>query len=386
MRIAMLSWESLHSIPVGGLAPHVTELAAALGRRGHDVHVITRMGPQQPQYDVVDGVHYHRCPVSHEPDFVQYIRGMCGAFMDRLVEAERFYGRPFDVVHGHDWLCTEALQGAKERGRGVLLTMHSTEYGRCGNQNLEGISARIRHIEGAGIGRADRVICVSRALRDEVSELYAAPGEKLEVIYNGVTVERFDLEVDVEEVRAGHGLHRDEPLVLFVGRLAWQKGPDLLLEAVPQVLHHAPDARFFFVGDGDMRPALEGVAGSKGLFKPVRFLGYRNGRDLVELYRAADVVCVPSRNEPFGIVILESWSAEKPVVVTRNGGPSEIVRDQENGLFVSATADSISYGVCTALADAENAQRLGRNGRHEAETRYSWDVIATSTEGLYQSI
>lgn len=383
----MLSWESLHSIPVGGLAAHVTELSETLHGLGHDVHVFTRMGPGQLRYDWINGVHYHRCPFDPHADFLTYVSRMCDAFVARLRAAEDFYGRPFDIVHGHDWLACYAIEQVKqELHRPVVLTIHSTEYGRCGNEHRDGLSRQIRDIEYRGTDLADRVICVSRALAEEVQAIYGAPPEKISVLYNGVDVRRFDTEIDAPSVRARIGIATDDPLVLYVGRLAWQKGPDLLLGAARPLLHHYPDAKFMFVGDGDMRPALETSAMSGELFKAVRFLGHRKGPALIEMFKSADVICVPSRNEPFGIVVLEAWGATKPVVVTPNGGPSEFVRDQETGLIVRSDQESIAWGLGTALADNDNATRIARNGRNEAETRFSWSVVAEGTLDLYQSI
>jgi glycosyltransferase involved in cell wall biosynthesis len=382
----MLSWESLHSIAVGGLAAHVSELAAALNLLGHEVHVFTRMDAGQSRYDCIGGVHYHRCPFDANGDFLGYTARMCDAFVDRFKAAEEFYDCRFDVVHGHDWLAAQALARIRrELGRRVVFTVHSTEFGRCGNEMRNGLSRTIRDIEWLGTDVADRVICVSGALAEEVRRIYSATPEKISVLYNGVDVHRFDAEVDSSNIRKSIGVQGDDPLVLFVGRLCVQKGPDLLLEAVPELLRHYPAAKIAFAGDGDMRSALQARATSAGLFNSVRFLGYRNGSGLVGLFRSADVVCVPSRNEPFGIVVLEGWSATRPVVVTRSGGPSEFVRDQETGLVVDADRDSIGWGLGVALANAENAGRIAQNGRHEAETRFKWDVIATGTESVYQA-
>lgn len=386
-RIAMVSWESLHSIPVGGLAAHVTEQAEALARLGHEVHVLTRLGEAQSRYDCIDGVHYHRCPFEPHADFLVYVERMGDAFFERLRAAEGFYGRPFDVVHGHDWLSARALARAKtELGRPVVLTVHSTEFGRCGNEFRDGISRTIRDIEWSATDLADRVICVSRALGAEVERIYATRPEKMSVIYNGVNVRRFDEPVDTAAVRVRHGLRPDDLVVLFVGRLAWQKGPDLLLAATAPLLAREPRLKLLFVGDGDLRPSLEAAAAAQGFGHAVRFLGYRSGHELVALLKSADVVCVPSRNEPFGIVILEAWSATRAAVVTRSGGPGEFVRDGDTGYVVSPTTDALEEGVGTALEDRHGAARIGRNGRAEAERHFSWDVIAAGTEALYDGV
>ena len=113
MKIALLSWESLHSIAVGGLAPHVSELAAALQRRGHEVHVFTRIGPRQLGYENILGVHYHRCPYQTHDDLLTENERMCNSFVWHLAETEAFLNRPFDVVHGHDWLSVRAVAQAR---------------------------------------------------------------------------------------------------------------------------------------------------------------------------------------------------------------------------------------------------------------------------------
>jgi glycosyltransferase involved in cell wall biosynthesis len=135
-----------------------------------------------------------------------------------------------------------------------------------------------------------------------------------------------------------------------------------------------------------MRAQLESRVHDMGLGRAARFVGHRSPADLVGLYKAADVVCVPSRNEPFGIVILESWGASKPVVVTRNGGPAEFVRHGETGLVVSDNRDSIGWGVGTALRDLDAARDMGCRGRHTAESRFSWDVIVERTESEYGAL
>ena len=135
-----------------------------------------------------------------------------------------------------------------------------------------------------------------------------------------------------------------------------------------------------------MRQSLQTRAADLGLFKSVRFAGHRRGAELIGLLKTADTVCVPSRNEPFGIVVLEAWKANKPVVVTRNGGPNEFVRDQETGFMVLADRESIAWGLGMALADATNARRIGLNGRSEVESRFSWETIAKGTEEVYGSL
>jgi glycosyltransferase involved in cell wall biosynthesis len=201
-----------------------------------------------------------------------------------------------------------------------------------------------------------------------------------------VDVQRFDARVNTRSVRRQYAVGLDHPLVLFAGRMTWQKGPDLLVEALPGLLTRHPDAKFLFAGDGDLRDGLERRATALGVAPATRFLGHRTGRDLVTLFKSADLVCVPSRNEPFGIVILEAWSARKPVVATRNGGPAEFVDHEDNGFTVSDDRDSIGAGVSAMLGNKTRSRRMGRNGRRAAETRFSWSTVAATTERVYESV
>jgi glycogen synthase len=377
MRIAMLAWESLYSIAVGGVAAHVSEVAIALQRRGHDVYVFTRRRSGQPFYSHVDGVHYYRCSHPPDADFVEEVNNMCRAFVDHVFEVEDRFG-PFDVVHAHDWLTANAMIWIKRgRGRRGVLTVHSTEYGRCGNQFYGGQCERVRIQERAGISWSDHVITVSGALRREIQWIYEVPEEKVTAIANGVNARRFDIEFK-SELRGVPG-----PVVFFCGRLTMQKGPDLLINAIPMVMNAHPRASFVLAGDGYMRESLENQVRGLGLGDSARLLGYRNGDELVRLYHQADVVCVPSRNEPFGIVVLEAWSARKPVVVTDTGGPGEYVHHEINGLKIYPTSDSVAWGLRTVLDQPERGRWMGENGRKTVEAKFGWDEIARRTEKVY---
>ena len=385
MKIALLSWESLHSIPVGGIATHVTELGAALERLGHEVHVFTRVGPSQAHYQRIDGVHYHRCPFNLNSNFVDEVNNMCRSFVHHVFEAENF-GGPFEVMHAHDWLAANAMIWIRQgRGRRGILTIHSTEYGRCGNRFCNGESVRIRHQERAGTDWADRVITVSRALQHEAQWMYEIPDWKVSVVYNGVNVHNYDGWIEPAEVKRRYSIGPVDPTVLFVGRIVYQKGPDLLIEAIPSILKYYPRTKFIFAGDGDMRKAMDGRTQQLGVAHATRFIGFQANGVLVDLYRACDVVCVPSRNEPFGIVILEAWSAGKPVVSTKNGGPEEFVWHNVNGLKVHANPDSIAWGLGTLFTNFEWGRWMGGNGRIAAQTAFTWDSVAEQTVAVYRS-
>lgn len=384
MRIAMLSWESLHSIAAGGVAVHVTELAAALQRRGHELHVFTRRHGEQRYHEWIDGVAYHRCDYQAHPDFVDDVNNMCRAFVERVSIVEDMTGR-FDLVHAHDWLAGNAMIWLKQgRGRKSFFTFHSTEFARSGNEMWDGRSVRIREQERAGAYWADHVICVSHATRGEVHWMYEAPEWKTSVIYNGVSPHRFSTGVDAAAVKSRLAVGSSDPMILFCGRMEWQKGPDILVEAMPRVLDRHVDAKFVFAGEGGMRPAMEQRVRQLGVASAARFLGFRNSGELPELFQSNDGVCVPSRNEPFGIVVLEAWSAGKPVVATQVGGPNEYVEHEITGLKIAPHPESVASGLSALLADCTRARWMGSNGRRLVDERFTWDTIARQTEEIYR--
>jgi glycosyltransferase involved in cell wall biosynthesis len=379
----MLSWESLHSIAVGGVGVHITELAAALERKGHEVHVFTRMGHGQSHYARIDGVHYHRCPFDLHPNFVDEINNMCRSFVHHLFQTEDYIGA-FDIIHAHDWLVGNAMIWFKQsRRRKCILTLHSTEYGRCGNHFCNGQSARVREQERASTFWADRIIAVSHHLRDEIMWMYEVPHWKVQTVYNGVSFRNYDGGVDPGQVKGQYNIAPMDPTVLFSGRMVYQKGPDLLVEAIPSILKFYSNAKFVFAGDGEMFNQVRHRANSLGVGHATRFIGFQQNGRLTSLYKACDVVCVPSRNEPFGIVLLEAWSAGKPVVATNNGGPAEFVWHEVNGLKVYPEPNSIAWGLGTLFTNFEWGRWMGGNGRLAVETAFCWDHIADRVSDIY---
>jgi glycosyltransferase involved in cell wall biosynthesis len=213
--------------------------------------------------------------------------------------------------------------------------------------------------------------------------MYSIPQDKAEVVYNGVSCSDFDSWVDPGDVRRQYGVGPMDPMVLVVGRLVYQKGPDLLINSIPHILNYYPNAKFVFAGDGEMRHDVEYQARNMGVSYATRFVGKQNSWALRDLFKSTDCVCVPSRNEPFGIVILESWSAGKPVVATVNGGPNEIVWHDVNGLKIQDNPDSIGWGIGNIFKDFEHARWMGHNGRKTVESSFSWDIIADETLAVY---
>src|ERR1043166_180844 len=190
--------------------------------------------------------------------------------------------------------------------------IYSSEYGRCGNNFWPGQSARIRDQERSATDCADRVIVVSNHLRDEITWMYEVPQWKASTIYNGVNPKNYDGTIDPAEVKRRYQIEPMDPVVLFSGRLVYQKGADLLVDAIPAVLKFYPSAKFIFAGDGEMRSQVEDRARQLGIMHATRFLGFQGNVTLTDLYKACDAVCVPSRIGLFGIVVLDACSGGNP--------------------------------------------------------------------------
>jgi glycosyltransferase involved in cell wall biosynthesis len=385
VRIALFAWESLDSVHVGGAGAHVSELARMLAALGHETHLFTRQTAGQEPSEQRDGIFVHRCNVDQHSDFIRETQNMCRSFEYRFFTTRALTGE-FDIVHAHDWLTADVLSLIKLHCRAKrVLTMHSTEYGRCGNNLYPGRSEAVRHYEWQGIFDAQRVICVSKALRDEIVWLYSAPRDKCRVIYNGVRPDSFDFACDSGAVKSSIGVHPMAPTILFAGRVVYQKGVDILVDAIPQVVKHTPTAMFVFAGDGEMRWDLERSTRTRGLEANTRWLGKVLSERLRSLFKSCDAVCVPSRNEPFGIVILEAWSAHKPVVATMIGGPGEFVAHDCTGFSINPNPDSVAWGIDQIFANFEHARKMGESGRREVERRFTWEVIAKQTIEAYQT-
>jgi glycosyltransferase involved in cell wall biosynthesis len=305
---------------------------------------------------------------------------MCDALYDRFGAVQKQCGK-FDIVHGHDWLPMLALTRIKEDyGLAVLLTMHSTEWGRQGNSFGGRFSQEKFNRELLGCNEASLVIVASRPMQEELMSLYSLPRERIRIIPNGIIAGKIRRGVDEAGIKEKYGIDPTAPLVLFCGRMKIQKGPDLLVDAVPLVLKNRSDARFVFVGEGPMRPDCERRACELGVADACRFLGYTPNTDKDELINACDLMCISSRNEPFGIVVLEAWDACKPVVATE---AVSIVNNFEDGLVARVEPDSIAGCINRLLADPKEMAKLARAGCSRIETEFSWDHIAEKTEEAY---
>ncbi|MGE5413496.1 MAG: glycosyltransferase family 4 protein [Syntrophomonadaceae bacterium] len=289
------------------------------------------------------------------------------AAVARVVAAEE----RFDVIHAHDWMTFPAAVAARDvAGRPFVAHVHSTEFSRSGGGRGDAV---VSHIEGEGVRRAERVVCVSRFTAGVVRRRYGVPDSRIRVVHNAIAGEAV---VD-REPPAG------PPLVLFVGRLTRQKGPARFLEAARRVLVERPDARFVLAGTGDRLLWLRHRARELGLSGHVRFLGFVPHERLPELYRRASVYVLPSVAEPFGLTVLEALRQGVPTIATGSAGVTEVV---ESVIRVDAGDVEALAGEILRVLDSPSLQeRLSRVGRAEVE-HLSWNGPASRCLEVYREL
>jgi len=187
-------------------------------------------------------------------------------------------------------------------------------------------------------------------------------------------------------VKQKHEIPSDSPFILFIGRLTIQKGPDILIKAIPRVLDNREDVRFVIAGEGGMKKNLKALVKKVNIQEAVKFLGYIPMEDYLELLNSCDIVCIPSRNEPFGLVLLEAWSAKRAVVASNVGGLSENIENNYNGLKVSPTPNSVAEAINYLVNNPKKQKKLGEAGRDTVKKGFSWEAIATATIESYKNV
>jgi len=387
LSVMMLSWEYPPRI-IGGISPHIYYLSKSLARNGIKVYVVTCDFPGAPAHEVVDGVEVYRIDSykNPSPDFATWVYLMNMNMQKEAATITRQLGGKIDVFHAHDWLVATAGIGLKHVFRKPFFaTMHSTEIGRR-NGIHSGYERMIHETEAWLTYEAWKVICCSDYMVHHVQWAFGLPTDKLVMIPNGVKAEVYTKnDKDLAQFRNKYALPQ-EKIVLFVGRLVYEKGVHVLVNAAPKVLEKA-NAKFIIVGNGYMKDQLSTIVNNTGLAHKVMFTGFVDDETLRKLQKCADVSVVPSLFEPFGIVALEAMAAKSPVVVSDTGGLSEIVNHDVDGVKAyTGNPDSLAWGINRVLTDEAYANTLRTNAYRKIQEKYNWDKIAQQTLTMYENI
>jgi len=411
MKMAVLVYEYPPKI-VGGLGTYAAEITRKFVLMDHDVTVFTMNDDTRslPTREIWRGIEIHRplhidvsdsLPDVIAEDIKKWGRGIhlfskiliynylsASKLVNDLIRKEDF---KYDMVVAHDWLSAIAgITTKKELGLPFAFHVHSTEKGRTLGNGSEVVS----NIELHGARAADLIVTVSYAMKDELIKL-GFPKDKIEVSYNGVDEQKYNPESiekeQVKKLRESYGISDGELMLLFIGRLVGVKGVDRLIMAMPHVLQKKPNARLVIVGLGDLQDYLVNLVRTMRLQDSVKFcFEFIPEEQRILHYAACDVAVFPSLYEPFGIVVLEAMSMERPVVVGAAGvsGMREIViayGEEQCGYHINPSDPAdISWGITSALENPEKMRWLGTNGRQRVLSEFTWDKIAEKTGILYE--
>jgi glycosyltransferase involved in cell wall biosynthesis len=408
MRVLMFGWE-FPPFVAGGLATATLGLVKGLLGCGIDVTLVVPFGESVPV--TMPGLR-----LVHAPEIVQQLHGRVGLRRvaspitpygtpldltrsslaggrwsaspvygpDLWTEVERFAAvageiaavEPHDIIDAHDWITYAAGLHAREvSGRPLVVHVHATEFDRSG----AGANPMIVDRERAGLMGAERVISNSELLKRRVVQAYGVAPDRIDVVYWGV-------EPAEPTPRTGRRVFGpDVPVVVFVGRVTRQKGPRYFIDAARRVAEFVPEARFIVAGDGDELPAIMARTAELGLADRVFFTGGLDREGVDEVLRIADVCVMPSVNEPFGLVALESLRSGTPCIVPRESGVAEVVRHAFHADFWDI--DEMTNQIVALLKYPALHAELRAQGLAElAAPRFGLIEPARNTIGTYRRV
>ena len=277
-----------------------------------------------------------------------------------------------DVVHAHDWMTFPAgMAVAGLKGVPLIVHVHSTEFDRSGLH----VDQRIYEIERRGMHSAMRIIAVSYLTKNLITHHYGIDPAKVEVVYNAIESNGNGLEVEK------YNIHKDEKIVLFLGRITMQKGPEYFLAAAKKVLEVMDNVKFVMAGSGDMiRRTIEMAAGM-GIGHKVLFTGFLRGPDVEKVFKMADLYVMPSVSEPFGIAPLEAMSHDVPVIISKQSGVSEVLSHALKVDFWDI--NEMANKIIAVLKHPPLATTLREHGSFEVR-RLSWNDAAKACLSIYE--
>ena len=384
MKILMLTWEYPPRI-VGGISRVVHDLSHRLIKDGYDVTVVTYKDGDVPEFEEDGGVKVYRVEnyMIHPNNFTDWVMQLNFNMIAKANQIIAEQGK-FDVIHAHDWLVAYAAKSLKNSYEiPIVSTIHATESGR--NSGVHDDNQRyINDTEWLLTYESSEVIVNSKYMRNELQRLFGLPFEKINVIPNGVNLDLYEgVDRDLEFRR--QYARDEEKIILYIGRLVYEKGVQNLIAALPKILNYYNDAKLVIGGKGGMIDELKQQVSNLGLSDKVYFTGYLNSKQVKKMYRCADVAVFPSTYEPFGIVALEAMLAGIPTVVSDIGGLDEIVRHKENGMKAYAgNSNSIADSVLELLYNKELGAKVSKNAQSDVKQNFNWNKIAQDTYFAYE--
>jgi glycosyltransferase involved in cell wall biosynthesis len=278
----------------------------------------------------------------------------------------------FDVIHAHDWMTYPAgIAVAAISGKPLVVHVHSTEFDRSG----EHVNQQVYDIEQQGLNAAAKVIAVSNLTKNTILKHYSVSSKKVEVVHNAV------------EHNGNESQHvtldKADKIVLFLGRITMQKGPEYFLAAAKKVLEEINNVKFIMAGSGDMMHETIELAARMGIGHKVLFTGFLRGEDVDRAYQMADLYVMPSVSEPFGIAPLEAMNRNVPVLISKQSGVAEIVSHALKVDFWDI--NEMANKMIAVLKRPSLQKTLSRNGFHEAN-KFNWEDSALKVKKIYEEV
>ncbi len=379
MKIAMCSdW---YYPKVGGIATHIKGLARSLSKLGHEVQIITIKTFEENVDNPITNV------VRLEGFTIPGIQVLSPLDLKQIKQV--ILEGKFDIVHGHHAFTPVSLYSislASKHGFPTVLTAHSLGIGYRHGVIWKTLKPVLYPMKRA-FDKADKIIAVSKAVKQFMSHIVSHP-KKIEVIPNGVDLERFIFPSNTRKLRKELNLPLDVPIILFVGRLSIRKGIHILVDAFKHVVKEFPEAKLLIAGKGFLREYLRYKVRANNIADKVEFLGYISDDELIKLYAASDIFVCPSIfAEAFGIVILEAMASGKPVIATKVGGIPEIIDHEVNGLLVEPNdTGELRNAIIRLLSDKREMNRIGRNARKKVEEVYDWNKLVFRILEVYEEV
>ncbi|MFA6338657.1 MAG: glycosyltransferase family 4 protein [Candidatus Paceibacterota bacterium] len=337
-------------------------------------------------YKIIDSL---ISPYLTEDDFLKK-RGNFGDYGMDLIDAVKLYAlrareiakeENFNIIHAHDWLSFGAgIEAKKISGKPLIVHIHSTEFDRTGGT---GINNEIYLLEKQGMEYADAIIAVSNFTKDVIISKYGIPPEKIQVVHNGIEnkeeTQKDQNKSDFFRIIKTNG----GKIVIFVGRITIQKGPDYFLKSAKKVLEFCPNTFFIVAGSGDMQNQIIRQTAQLGISDRVLFSGFLRDEELNSLYKNADLFIMPSVSEPFGLTALEAMQHGTPVIVSKQSGVSEVVNHALKVDFWDT--DELTNKIVSVLKNESLSSTLKSNSLNEVKT-ISWKNAAQKCVEIYKKI
>ncbi len=281
----------------------------------------------------------------------------------------------FDIIHAHEWMtCPAAIVAKNISGKPLVVHIHALESDRSGTN----LNREVASIEKAGLEAADRVVTVSHYTKTRITQLYGIDPDKIFVVHNALTREESIAQLNIP-------LHapKNEKYVLFMGRITYQKGPEYFVHAAKIVLERLPNTRFIMAGSGDMLPKMVRLVAQMRLGSRFHFTGFLQGEDVDRMYAMSDLYVMPSVSEPFGIAPLEAMSYDTPVIISKQSGVAEVVKNALKVDFwdVEALADKI----CAVLEYPMLSAEMVKQCRDELKD-IRWENAANKLIAVYEDL